>query len=209
VVTILCTRHLDAIGAQLLSVFLSTSSPTFHAIDARRHCLRSLTRRGDSRVTIKAPSTPSLKLILDAETRVSINRELSLSWMFRAKRLLPVGGDVAPRSARNLATPSFTSEGSSSIAPASQHRKQTSASARDKGDDDTSPSSSQAARNRFTASSDAWLCPAHLYSPEAFARTVLFLTSSAARDARAVPSPSSSKLAARRDARVVRARLRG
>ena len=50
----------------------------------------------------------------DAETRVSINRELSLSWMFRAKRRRPVGGDVAPRRARNRATPSFTSEGSSS-----------------------------------------------------------------------------------------------
>ena len=113
----------------------------------------------------------ALKLISAPGPRVSINLELSLSWMFRAKRRRPVGGDVAPRRARNLATPSFTNEGNSSIAPASQHRKQTSASARDKGDDDTSPSSSQAARNLLIVSNEAWLCPAHLYSPEAFAST--------------------------------------
>jgi len=140
---------------------------------------------------------------------VSINRELSLSWMFRAKRRRPVGGDVAPRRARNLATPSFTSEGSSSAAPASQHLKQTSASARDKGDDDTSPSSSHAARNRFMASSEAWDCPSQRNSPDAFASTVLLRASSTGRDVLAVPSPSSSKALARRLARVVRALLRG
>jgi len=140
---------------------------------------------------------------------VSISRELSLSWMFRAKRRRPVGGDVAPRRARNLATPSFTSEGSSSAAPASQHLKQTSASARDKGDDDTSPSSSHAARNRFMASSEAWDCPSQRNSPDAFASTVLLRASSTGRDVLAVPSPSSSKALARRLARVVRALLRG
>merc|ERR1719399_1466864 len=92
---------------------------------------------------------------------VSINLELSLSWMFLARRLLPVGGDVAPRMARNRATPSFTSEGSSSAAPASQHRKHTSASARDSGEvPSTSPSSLQAARNLLIVSNDAWLWPA-------------------------------------------------
>ena len=165
---------------------------------------------GDSHGFTKTPSTRRLKLILRAEARVSINLELSLSWMFRAKRRRPVGGDVAPRRARNLATPSLTSEGSSSAAPASQHLKQTSASALDRGEvPSTSPSSSQAARNRFTASSDAWLWPAHLYSPEAFASTEHFRASAAARDTCEVPSPSSSKVAARRLARVVRARLRG
>ena len=90
---------------------------------------------------------------------MSIKRELSLSWMFRAKRRRPVGGDVAPLTDRRRATPSFTSEGNSRVAPASQNLKATSASARDKGDDDTSPSSSHAARNLFIASSEAWFWP--------------------------------------------------
>ena len=140
---------------------------------------------------------------------MSINRELSLSWMFRAKRRRPVGGDVAPLTDRRRATPSFTSEGSSSVAPASQHLKATSASARDSGDDATSPSSSHAARNLFIASNDAWFWPPQRNSPDAFARTALLRASSTGRAILAVPSPSSSKVAARRAARVMRARLRG
>ena len=214
------------IGAFALRVFFFVSclcvcytryQPRSWRAGASRNCLCTCTRRVDSRVIMKTAASrrrhrrdhATFKFSEDAGTRVSINLELSLSWMFRAKRRRPVGGDVAPRRARNLATPSFTNEGNSSIAPASQHRKQTSASARDKGDDDTSPSSSQAARNLLIVSNDAWDCPAHLYSPEAFASTEHFRASSVERDARAVPSPSSSKVAARRDARVVRARLRG
>ena len=140
---------------------------------------------------------------------MSIKRELSLSWMFLAKRRRPVGGDVAPRTERNRATPSFTSEGNSSVAPASQHRRATSASARDSGDDDTSPSSSHAARNLFIASNDAWFWPAQRNPFDAFARTVLLRASPAARDTCEVPSPSSSKALARRLARVVRARFLG
>ena len=165
------------------------------------HVLVHCSRHRRDHVTLKSSE--------NAKTRVSINRKLSLSWMFRAKRRRPVGGDVAPLTDRRRATPSFTSEGNSSVAPASQHLRATSASARDSGDDDTSPSSSQAARNRFMASSEAWLWPAHLYSPEAFASTVLLRASSAARDTCEVPSPSSSKALARRLARVVRARFLG
>ena len=150
-----------------------------------------------------------LKFISAPSPHVSINLELSLSWMFRARRILPVGGDAADLTERNLATPSFVRAGSSSVAPASQHRRATSASARDKGDDDTSPSSSQAARNLFIASSEAWDCPAQRNSPDAFASTVLLRASSTGRAILAVPSPSSSKVAARRAARVRRARLRG
>ena len=140
---------------------------------------------------------------------MSISLELSLSWMFLASRRRPVGGDVAPRTERNRATPSFTSEGNSSVAPASQHLKATSASARDSGDDATSPSSSHAARNLFIASNDAWFWPPQRNSPDASARTALLRASSTGRAILAVPSPSSSKVAARRAARVMRARLRG
>ena len=140
---------------------------------------------------------------------MSIKRELSLSWMFRAKRRRPVGGDVAPLTDRRRATPSFTSEGNSSVAPASQHRRATSASARDSGDDATSPSSSHAARNRLIASNDAWFWPPQRNSPDAVARTALLRASSTGRAVLAVPSPNNSKVAARREARVVRWRLRG
>ena len=132
---------------------------------------------------------------------VSMRRLLSRSWMPRATLLREVGGDGAAWRARNRSTLSETSAGSANDAPASHTRNDVSASALVR-------ISLEPVRKAWTMSRDAWPWPSSV-KVVLSASVGLLWASLNESETRAAPSPNNSKARARREARVVRARLRG